>query len=123
MSHPVIRPLTTILVASLLIAGCTQPDAETVSEQRLAEVGSHVRLRLDALDATTSLYAKHLPTGREIASFELPRAAMTAKFSPCGRFLIAYGYRLESCHIWEAPLMEGIRKDPHSIAGSVDPRR
>lgn len=57
-----IAPLVLVLVG---LAACAetprppQPDASTLTDR--------VTARLDELDAITSLYAKHLPSGREIA--------------------------------------------------------
>jgi beta-lactamase class A len=56
------------LAVFLLVGGCQAPppveengpaDAETLEER--------IRTQLDALDARTALYARHLPTGREVA--------------------------------------------------------
>lgn len=68
--------VTLFLVTALILAGCAvaddtaaeQPDAATETET--AQPGSleeRVAARLDGLDAVSSLYAKHLPTGQELA--------------------------------------------------------
>lgn len=69
MRLPSIRTIR--LVASLLLASaCAAPADEVVSGsagQLPTDLQQRVEARLDALDAISSIYAKHLPTGREIA--------------------------------------------------------
>ncbi len=68
--------LLLVLTASILaVAGCEPsppdpaPEADPPQEAVVApeELESRIRAQLDALDARTALYAKHLPTGREVA--------------------------------------------------------
>ncbi|MBI4541172.1 MAG: serine hydrolase [Gemmatimonadetes bacterium] len=64
--------LTSCGAFSLFLLGlwaCGVPSArpEAGGEAVGADVESRIRARMDALDAKNSLYAKHLPTGREIA--------------------------------------------------------
>ena len=69
MRLPSIRTIG--LVSSLLLASaCAAPADEVVSGsagQLPTDLQQRVEARLDALDAISSIYAKHLPTGREIA--------------------------------------------------------
>lgn len=51
------------LAAVVLLAHCTADPSAQVTSTLEARINS----RLDSLDARTSFYAKHLPTGREIA--------------------------------------------------------
>ena len=60
----------TLLGCLLLPSACTAPSDEVasdVAEQLPTALQERVAARLDALDAISSIYAKHLPTGREIA--------------------------------------------------------
>lgn len=65
-------PGLALLAATLpLLAGCGGPGANGDAERETGERGSslqaRVEARLDSLDARTSAYARHLPSGREIA--------------------------------------------------------
>ena len=64
-SSSILQPLTTLLLPGLL-AACVADTAPSASDLP-TEIGARVEARLDGLQATTSLYARHLPTGREIA--------------------------------------------------------
>jgi hypothetical protein len=60
--------LTLVLVG--VFPGCGAPTSDPGPAEADAPVGdleARVTARLDAIDAVTTLYAKHLPTGREIA--------------------------------------------------------
>lgn len=60
------RLLRTLPLA-LLFAGCAPaPDAEPADDLP-EELQARIEHRLDALDAITSMHARHLPTGREVA--------------------------------------------------------
>ena len=66
--HPIGPSL--LLLSGMTLAGCGGPSSGTGTAESEAPVGdleSRVAARLDALDAITTIYAKHLPTGREIA--------------------------------------------------------
>lgn len=56
------------LTASLALAiGCESVGDSEANRDSPATLESRIRARLDSLDAETALYAKHLPSGREIA--------------------------------------------------------
>lgn len=66
---PVRRSAAATAATLLLLAACGAPprpasDAEAGGSATLA---SSVQARLDSLDAVSALYARHLPTGREVA--------------------------------------------------------
>ena len=52
------------LLAALMVWGCA-PEPGSISESE--DFVSRIKTSLDALDAKTSFYAKHIPSGREIA--------------------------------------------------------
>jgi beta-lactamase class A len=55
-------------LAGLLITACGAPPAsQPAGASDEVDVAGLVTARLDSLDAITSLYAKHLPSGREVA--------------------------------------------------------
>lgn len=68
-------------------------------------------MTLVSVNSDRSMKLWNIHTGREVASFNLPSAALFAAFSPDGRFLIAYGNDLKGCRIWQAPTMEQILQD------------
>ncbi|HEY7818794.1 MAG TPA: hypothetical protein VIG29_11285, partial [Vicinamibacteria bacterium] len=57
------------LALLLTIAGCEvrAPDEETAGRPASASLEAEITRSLDALSAKSSLQARHLPTGREIA--------------------------------------------------------
>lgn len=61
--------LLSVLTGTLACSGSPKPDAPTESAVTSLTTGlqDRVEARLDGLDAISGLYAKHLPTGREIA--------------------------------------------------------
>ncbi len=61
--------LATMAVCGILVCGCSgaKTDGPPTSEGEPPDLQTRVTAQLDALDATATLYAKHLPTGREIA--------------------------------------------------------
>lgn len=69
------RRLATLSGLVVMLAGCriaSNPDAtggpsEAAESSLPEEIGARVEARLDGLQAITGLYAKHLPSGREIA--------------------------------------------------------
>lgn len=52
---------------SLLLGACRAEEALPQRTDSEASLETRIRARLDSLDARTSLYARHLPSGREIA--------------------------------------------------------
>jgi WD40 repeat protein len=68
-------------------------------------------MTLVSVNSDRSMKLWNIHTGREVASFNLPSAALFSTFSPDGRFLIAYGNDLKGCRIWQAPTMEQILQD------------
>jgi beta-lactamase class A len=74
--RPPSRRQALLLAGALCVTGCVGPSGEPDpgageggrAEAALpADLQARVTARLDALDAISTLYAKHLPTGREIA--------------------------------------------------------
>jgi beta-lactamase class A len=77
--RPLARTFTVLAAALLLGAGCTRPQAPGVEKESEGEgegegagsaeasLGGRLRAILDQLPAKSSMYAKHLPSGREIA--------------------------------------------------------
>ena len=59
------RPPTHLLLTVLLAAGCAPP--QVAVDELPEELQERVEARLNQLDAISSLYAKHLPSGREVA--------------------------------------------------------
>lgn len=56
------------LCAVLAIAGCTpQSGSEPAGSELPDDLQARIEYRLDALDAISSVYARHLPTGREVS--------------------------------------------------------
>ena len=68
MRLPAPARLPLLLLASIA-AGCVAPsDPPDATQEALpTDLEARVAARLDGLDAISSIYAKHLPTGREIA--------------------------------------------------------
>ena len=63
-------PLAAV-AASLIVGACEPtpdpPESEASSEPLAADLQATVEARLDGLDAVATLYAKHVPSGREVA--------------------------------------------------------
>ncbi len=61
------RPSPTAVLALVVLglAACSEPPERSAAE--VPTLADRVAARLDELDAISSVYAKHLPTGREIA--------------------------------------------------------
>lgn len=66
MTRRVVAQVGALLAVTLQALACAPDRVETVPEGE-AGLEARIRARLDSLDATSSIYAKHLPTGREIA--------------------------------------------------------
>lgn len=57
-----------LLAPLLLLGGVVQPGASTLGAQEPASaLQERISTRLDALDATSAVWARHLPTGRTVA--------------------------------------------------------
>ena len=57
-----------LLAGALLATGCSGTDARPAAGDELpVDLQERIAARLDGLDAISTVYAKHLPTGREIA--------------------------------------------------------
>ena len=63
-------PLSAVVAALTLLFACvpaSAPPADDLRTDLPTELAARVEARLDRLEAVATLYAKHLPTGREIA--------------------------------------------------------
>lgn len=55
-----------LLACACLVAGCS-PEAARAPDPLPADLQARIETRLDALDAVTTLWAKHVPSGQEVA--------------------------------------------------------
>lgn len=63
-------PRSSVLLSLLVITGCvgrTDVNADGSNGELPSDLQERIEARLSSLSATSSIYAKHLPTGREIA--------------------------------------------------------
>jgi beta-lactamase class A len=96
--------LVAVLVFLAAILGCRPSGQESDVAESSPE--ARVRARLDSLDARTSLYAKHLPSGREIAVradqpmnalsvIKIPIMVLAYRDAEAGRLDLDERYRIE----------------------------